>query len=213
MRRTHLLNEKHKTWRLRMKIRSVRGIAIVASAALVLGAFVAGPAEAAKKKKKKKKKPAACATYVPGEKGKGAPITVVTDAATADKPVEVTVATEPGLGFSSEEGEGNPDEEATSHAYTNVQVDSKAASAALTVILEFPQTWDYDLWLRDSSHAPVAYSAGFFNQTFGSDEAHSDFGSESVSGVPASDCGGFTVDVANAAGPGGDVTVKYYLGE
>jgi hypothetical protein len=195
-----------------MKIRTVRGIAVMASAVLVLGAFVAGPADAAKKKGKKKKS-AACAPYVPGEKAAEAPITKVTDAATADKPVEVTVATEPGLGFSSEEGEGNPDEEATSHAYTNLQVDSKAKSASLNVLLEFTPLWDYDLWLRDSSHAPVAYSAGFGPVTAGSDEAHSDFGSEQVSGVAASDCGGFTVDVANAGGPGGDVTVKYWLGE
>ena len=196
-----------------MKIRSVRGIAIVASAALVLGAFVAGPAEAAKKKKKKKKKPAACAPYVPGEKGAKAPITVVTDAATADKPVVIEHATEAGLGFSSEEGEGNPDEEFTTHSYTNVQVDSAASSASLNVLLEFTPTWDYDLWLRDSSHAPVAYSAGFGPLTQGSDEAHSDFGSESVTGVVASDCGGFTVDVASAGSPGGDVTISYWLGE
>jgi hypothetical protein len=194
-----------------MKIRTVRGIAVVASVALVLGAFVASPAEAAKKKKKKRA--AACATYVPGEKAAKAPITKVTDAATADKPVEVTVATEPGLGTSSEEGEGNPDELGTSHAYTNLQVDSKAKSASLNVALEFTPIWDYDLWLRDASHAAVAYSAGIGPVTSGSDEAHSDFGLESVSGVAVADCQGLTVDVANAGSPGGDVTVKYWLGE
>ncbi len=195
-----------------MRIRTIRTIAVVASAALLVGAFAAAPAEAAKRKKKKKA-PAACAAYTPGEKGAGQPITVVTDAATAEKPVEVALDTEPGLGFSSEEGEGNPNEFATSHAYTNVQVDSAASSTGLYVMIEFQPTWDYDLWLRDSSHVPVEYSAGFAVLTSGSDRAHSDLGSESIQGLPVADCAGFTVDAANAGGPGGEITVKYWLGE
>ncbi len=196
-----------------MRTRTIRTIAVVASAALLVGAFAAVPAEAKKRKKGKKKAPAACAAYTPGEKGAGQPITVVTDAATAEEPVEVALDTAPGLGFSSEEGEGNPDEGATSHAYTNLQVDSAASSTGLYVMIEFQPTWDYDLWLRDASHVPVEYSAGFLVETFGSDRAQSDLGSESVQGVPVADCAGFTVDAANAAGPGGEITVKYWLGE
>src|SRR5687767_48583 len=105
--------------------RVIRTLAVVATASLVLGAFVAAPADA-KKKKKKKPKTASCAPYVPGEAGKDAPVTVVTDAATEEAPVEVTVATAEGLGFSSADGPSG-DMGPTSHAYANVQVDSAAS--------------------------------------------------------------------------------------
>jgi hypothetical protein len=195
-----------------MKIRTTRTIAIVASAALLLGAFVAGPAEA-KKKKKKKAAPAACAPYAPGEKGAGQPVTVVTDAATAEAPVTATVATSPGLGFSSEAGEGNPDEIASSHAYTNVQVDSATPGTGLYVIIEFTPAFDYDLHLRDAAGTSIEYSAGFGPVPSGTEHSHSNVGSESLEGLPVGDCQGFTVDVVGATTPGEDVTVKYYLGE
>ena len=188
--------------------RTIRTYAVLASACMVLGVFAAAPADA-----KKKKKPKKCAAYQPGEAGTGQAITLVTDAATADKPVEVAVPTSPGLGVSSEEGEGNPDEGATSHAYTNVQVDSKAKEALLNIKVSFTPTWDYDLWLRDSSHTALASSAGFGPATSGSDYAHSEVGSETIVGFPTADCDGFTVDVANAGGPGEEVTVSYWLGE
>jgi hypothetical protein len=199
-----------------MRTGTLRVVAVAGAAALLVGAFVAAPAEA-KKKKKKAAAPAACAPYSPGAKGAGQPITVVTDAATKDKPVEVTVATDPGLGSSSAEGEGNSDEVATSHAYTNVQVDSAAAGTGLYVRVEFAQQWDYDLWLRDSSHAAVAYSAGSSPVTTPLTDGtgnggHTESGSENIDGYYAADCNGFTVDLANATGPGGDVVVKYWLG-
>src|SRR5688500_750099 len=68
-----------------MKIRTIRGIAVLASVGLLVGAFAVGPAEA--RKKKKKKKPVACAPYAPGENGADQKVTVITDAATADAPV------------------------------------------------------------------------------------------------------------------------------
>lgn len=192
-------------------MRVTRTIAVLASAAMLVGAFAAVPAEA--KKKKKKKKAAACATFTPSEKAKGAAIVTVTDAATADKPVEVKLATQPGLGFSSEEGEGNPDEEFTTHAYANLQVDSASPSTGLYVVLEFAPMWDYDLWLRDGTHTALEYSAGFGPVGAGTDHQHSGVGSESIEGMPVADCQGIVVDVADAAGPGGEVTLKYYLGE
>src|SRR5687767_11775601 len=114
-----------------MKIRTVRSFAVLASVAMLVGAFAATPAEA---KKKKKKKPAACATYTPGEKGAGKPVTIVTDAATAEAPVEVPLTTQAGLGTSSEAGEGH-DDGLTTHDYTNLQVDSASPSAGLYVQL------------------------------------------------------------------------------
>ncbi|HWL64828.1 MAG TPA: hypothetical protein VNP73_02545, partial [Actinomycetota bacterium] len=179
-----------------MRIHSTRTVAIVACAALLLGAFVAAPAEAKKKKKKKKAPVAAvCAPYAPGEKGGDQPVTVVTDASTAEAPAEVTISTAPGLGFSSEQGEGNPDEGATSHTYANVQVDSANPSAGLFVSIEFTPVFDYDLWLRDSNGTALAYSAGSSPPTPLTDGTgnggHSDVGSENIDGYLTADCAGF----------------------
>lgn len=199
----------------------VRGLAVVAISSLVLGAFAAVPAEA---KKKKKKKPPACAAYAPGELGADAQITKVTDAATEEKPVEVTVSTGPGLGFSSPDVGGDTGE--TSHAYANLQVDSASRSANLYVRVEFTPSWDYDIFLRTSDGTALAYAAGF-NQGMGAglgdptgagldgtgNGGHSEMGAEAIDGYAAADCDGFTLDISSAGTPGEDVTVKYWLGE
>ena len=190
-------------------MRITRTVAVLASLAMLTGAFIAAPAEAAKKKKK----PAACAKYAPAERGAGQPVTVVTDAATADKPVEVTVATDPGAGFSSEEGEGNEDEIASSHAYTNVQIDSAKPGVGLYVQISFNPAFDYDLHLRDNYGTSIEYSAGFGPVPSGTDHSHSGVGTESLEGLQAADCQGFTVDVVGAGTTGGDVTVSYWLGD
>ena len=198
--------------------RTLRTMAVLATSALVLGAFVAGPADAKKKKKK------VCAAYQPGEAGAEAPITVVTDAATAEAPVEVTVTTAEGLGFSSADGPSG-DQGHVTHAYANVQVDSAASDAGLYARVEFAPTWDYDAFLRTSDGTAVAYSAGF-NQgmTPAGDPSglgldgtghggHSEQGAEQIDGYLAADCDGFTYDIVSAGTPGGDVTVKFWLGE
>ena len=186
-----------------------RVLAILACLGLVAGAFLATPAEA--KKRKKKKKPAACAAYQPGEFGAEAPVTLVTDAATAEAPVEVTLATAEGLGTSSEEGEGH-DTGPTTHAYTNVQVDSASPSADLNVKITFSPQYDYDLAVRDESHALYANSAGFGIIPGGSDGSASSFGSEQTPPVTINDCGGALVDVTSATTPGEEITVQYWLG-
>lgn len=193
-----------------MKIRSLRSIAVVASAALLVGAFAASPAEA---RRRRRRAPAACAAYNPSTFGSGAPVATVTDAATKDAPVSATVSTEPGLGFSSEEGEGSEGELLSSHAYTNIQVDSASPSAVVNVQIEFAPEMDYDLHLRDVMGNSVEYSAGTFNVSAGSDHAHSDIGIESVLAVPTTDCTGYTVDVVGVTTAGGDVTVTAWLGE
>ncbi|MGH2820162.1 MAG: hypothetical protein ACRDJ5_05890, partial [Actinomycetota bacterium] len=71
-----------------MRSRILRTLALLATATLVVGAFAAGPAEAKKKKKKK-----VCAEYVAGDYAGEAETTVVTEAATEEAPIEVTVAT------------------------------------------------------------------------------------------------------------------------
>ena len=184
--------------------RMMRSLAVMASAGLVLGAFFAVPAEAAKKKK-------GCATYVPGENGAGQPVTKVTNANTADAPAAVEVDLGPGVGAGRDpEGEGAH----VSHAYTNVQVDPTASSDVLSVRISWSNpVEDFDVYLDTADGTEVANSAGYGPATSGSDYAHSELGSETIVAYPVADCEGFTVDVVGATTPGGTVTVEYWLGE
>jgi hypothetical protein len=198
--------------------RIVRATAVVGSVALILGAFVAGPADA-KKKKKKKPPVAACAPFTPYEKGASAPIAVVTDAATEAAPVTVTLATAEGLGTSTNETEDGDTGALVSHAYHNVQVDSAAPTAALYVRLEFAGYQDYDLYLRNPDGTSDTYSAGappyqVFDGTGngGHSEGDPTAAAENIDGAAVTDCQGFTVDVVSATTEGADVTLKYWLG-
>lgn len=187
--------------------RVARTIAIFGAVATILGAFAAPQAVA--------KKPAACKKFKAKTDGKGQPLSVVTDTATADKPVTVTVSTPPGVGLSSPDGpSGDQPEGGPGHTYYNVQVDSKAALANLYVQAEFPPVLDYDLYLR-SEGAALAYSAGFpvpVGPLDGTGNGgHSGIGTETIDGWPAPDCSGYTVDVVSATTPGVDVTLKFWL--
>jgi hypothetical protein len=200
--------------------RILRATAVVGAVALILGAFVAGPADA--KKKKKVKKPPACAPYTPYEPAASAPIALVTDAATKDAPVTVTVATAEGLGTSTNETEDSDTGALVSHAWHNVQVDSVAPNAYLYVRLEFAGHQDYDLFLRNPDGSSDTYSAGGppYQEAFGSGtgngghaEGSPTAASENIDGVAVVDCQGFSVDIVSATTAGGDVTLKYWLGE
>jgi hypothetical protein len=189
--------------------RILRGAALIGTAGLILGAFVAVPALA--------KKPAACKVFKAKTDGKGQPVSVVTDAATADKPVTVTVATTAGAGLSSPDGpSGDTPAGGPTHTYYNVQVDSKAKSARLYVRAEFAPVLDYDLYLRDEG-AALAYSAGApapipaqgLDGT--GNGGHSEVGAENIDGWTAADCAGYTVDIVSATTPGVDVTLKFWL--
>lgn len=184
--------------------RFVRVLTLLATASLLVGVFAAVPAEAKKKKK-------GCATYQPGTNGTGQPTTVVTDAATADKPASIEVEVGPGLGAGRDpEGEGM----FVSHAYTNLMVDSKASSAPLNVQIAWPNApEDFDVYLDTSDGTELANSAGFGPITSGSDYASSGIGTETIVAFPANDCDGFTVDVVGATTPGATVTVNYWLGK
>ena len=187
--------------------RIVRGAALIATAALILGAFVAVPAQA--------KKSSGCKKFVARTDGKGQPLSVVTDKATADKPVTVTVSTPPGAGLSSPDGPSG-DQGPAAHTYYNVQVDSKAKSANLYVRAEYPPMLDYDLYLRTEG-AALAYSAGFSVPVPAAgldgtgNGGHTEVGSENIDGWPAADCSGYTVDLVSATTPGVDVTLKLWL--
>lgn len=197
--------------------RIARVTAVVALTALVAGAVLAAPAQA------KRRKPPTCPAYTPGQNAADQPITLVTDAATKDKPATVDVDLGPGAGFSSADEGG--DQGPTSHAYANLQVDSKASSAYLYVRAEFQYPTDDDLYLRTSDGTAVAYVGGFNeapetipNSPVGQPidgtghGGHSEMGAEQIDGAQAADCQGFTADVVGGTTPGGTVTLKYWLG-
>ncbi|MDQ4124364.1 MAG: hypothetical protein M3134_02025 [Actinomycetota bacterium] len=202
--------------------RYIRSASVLASAALILGAFVA-PADA-KKKKKPKTPPAppACAPYTPGEVGAEAPKTVVTDAATAEAPVVVEL--EGGMGLGDDLG-APTDIDETSSVYQNIQVDSANPNAGLYVKIEFPDRHDFDLYLLNADGSTAANS-GVFNPIpegahlpiaigGGSPEGGWDGGSnyETVTGINTADCGGYTAQIKSYLTPGGAVTLSAWLGE
>jgi hypothetical protein len=200
-----------------MKSRVLKTTALVGASALILGAFIAGPAEA--KKKKKPKKPAVCAPFTPAEAGKAAPITLVTDAATKEAPATASVTAEPGLGIGL--GSGTPADDVgtagVTHVYANVQLDSAAASAPLNIRLEMPATEDYDLFVLNSDGSQAAEAAGFNPEpTVYNDDTnggHTEKGAEVIDALPTTDCQGFTLDIATSSGMGGALALKYWVGE
>lgn len=204
--------------------RLLKATALVGAAALILAAFVAAPAEA--KKKRKVKKPPACAAMTPWEPAAGAPVGVVTPAATKDAPLTATVATDAGVGTSTNDPEDGATGTLVSHAYYNLQVDSATPSAYLYVRVEFPPTTDYDIYLRNPDGTSDTYSGGTAPWTdptgmIGIDGrghgGHSEGGpggaSENIDGAAATDCQGFTLDIVSATTQGADVTVKAWLGD
>lgn len=194
--------------------RFIRIVSVVGMSALVLGAFVAGPADA---KKKKKKKPAVCATFTPGEKGTDKPTVKVTDAATEAAPVVQKVTLAESVGDVDVTGAVSPP---GSDAF-NVQVDSAAKEAGLYILFEFPMRRDYDLevWHPDGSYAARSHD---FNTLYSPDPAtYANGGSggegtdsyEKIVGLRTSDCGGWTVETINWLGEGGELEVKMWLGD
>ena len=184
-----------------------KSLVVMVLAALVASAFVAPAAEA-----KKKKKPKACAAYVPGEQGAAAESFVVTDAHTAEAPLEVTVT-----------HASAPDSFSESF-FSNIQVDSKAAEAGLYISYEFPVYEDHDLYVYYPDGTEAAHVGGFnpapvipANDVFSTDGTgnggHSEQGAEVLDGLRTPDCGGYTVDFQGFITEGGEYTAKVWLGE
>ncbi|MDQ3915809.1 MAG: hypothetical protein M3323_10865 [Actinomycetota bacterium] len=166
-----------------------------------------------KKKGCKPAPPAACAPYVPGDKGKDAEPIAVTDAATADAPIEKKIDMK--LGWT----DFTPSQvDQHSHAYFNLQVDTEEAEKGLWAHLEFPDRRDFDLELTYPNGNQAAVSGGFnpHHPSNLSDPGHggeSTTHSETLVGIRTADCGGYTLDVANAAGEASTVTLTLWLGE
>jgi hypothetical protein len=144
----------------------------------------------------------------------------VTDKATAEKPVEVTLSLDPGAGQGT--GIGQVDAVTTalqSHAYYNVQVDPKAKTTGLFVSLASPIPDDNDLYLLHSTGTEAAHAAGFHGggpvaiYNSNQDGGHTGPDAEYLDGILTNDCGGYTVHAVGANSRGGDVPLKFWLGE
>ncbi|MFP5352516.1 MAG: hypothetical protein ACLGIB_08140 [Actinomycetota bacterium] len=181
-------------------------------------------------KGKKSPKPgppsAQCAPFTPGEAGKDQPTVVLTDSATEAKPFEQTITLEESAADADLFGTGVLP---ASHSAFNIQVDSKAAEAGLYALVEFPARNDYDLNLLHTDGSYAARSRAFnpiielndvpIGPVFPNGLSATGHGGESTAsseklvGIKTSDCGGWTLDVANYLGMGGDTVVKLWLGE
>jgi hypothetical protein len=176
------------------------------------------------KKKGCTKPPVACAAYAPGELGTDQPTAIVTDAATAEAPVvqKVTLAPQFDEGIAVALGAAEQ-----SRSIFNVQVDSAAASAGLYVTVSFGPRRDIDLWAYYPDGSEAASSHGF-NTVIetndlpdDADQSNTDSNhagqttadSENLVGVITPDCGGYTLELGNYLGEGGDLEVKLWLGE
>ena len=195
-----------------MKPRSVRTFAVLASAGLIVGAFAAGPADAAKKKKK----PFACApatAAVPAEGNSSnaeeaaeAEVVNVTAAATEEKPLVIEY--EHGAAL-------DPVIEDT--LYFAFQVVSKTPGAGLYLKMEWPGAEsDMDMYMYDASGAEVA-SSGAFNPlpVPGVFDAGGNGGQgfESIPGFAATPCSPYTIESKAYATPGESMTLSVWLGE
>lgn len=192
--------------------RTFRVVAIVAAAALVVGAF--GLPADAKKRKKKKPKPTptvfACApgTYT---EAPDAEVVKITDAATEAAPVVIEFS----------HGPSGPVGQTHESLYFNIQLETPNAAPGLYIREEFSERHDIDLSLFDSAGEEVD-SSGAFNAAPvnpGPEEADLSSGGrggedfESIPGFAGASCGAYTIESSAYATPGTDAVLKIWLGE
>lgn len=193
--------------------RTIKTLSVLASIGMLVGAFAAVPAEAAKKKKK----PFACAPATatpPAEGNSGNPeeaaeaeVLNLTAAATEEKPLVIEY----------EHGQAIADLGMEDTKYFAFQVVSKTPGAGVYILQEWPgQESDIDLYLSDSSGAEVA-SSGAFNPApvpiLLDSGGSGGQGFESISGYPADPCSPYTIESKAYLTPGEDMTLKLWLGE
>lgn len=208
------------------KSRSTRALCVIATTALIMGAFAAAPADA-KKKKKKPPVPAGCPAFTPiepnSDSGQTAevleqPVVTVTDAHTADTP----------LVFEYEHGaalwrvDQVPVQEDT--VFFNLQIDSANPDAGLYVFQEWAPLpgSDMDLYIWDGATGEQAANSGSSNAApmpippagpVDHGQSTGAWGLESVSGFPVIDCSGYTVESRAFTTKGESMTLKVWLGE
>jgi hypothetical protein len=202
--------------------RVLMGLLVAMLVASVLAAMPASAKKCKGKKCKPTKPPVeACVPFAPGEAGTGKPVVTLTDAATEAAPVEQKVTLAQSV---ADLTQGNTDPSVT---YFNVQVDSAAPDAGLYALLEFDARRDYDLgaMYADGSYGAQSHSWNTIVETtdqeapvFGGVSSTGNGGqstdhSEALVGIRTGDCGGWTIEVGNYLGEGGDLSVKLWLGE
>ena len=194
--------------------RSYRGIAVMASAAMVLGAFVAAPAEA----KKKKGCPAFSAAEPVSDSGQTtealeAEVVKVTDKATAEAPIVIEY--EHGAAFWETATQTPVIEDTT---FFNFQVESKQAAPGLHVEMTWgtPSESDIDMYVYDATGTRIA-SSGAANQAPvpGVTDAggNGGMGFETIPGLATANCTGYTIESRAFMTTGQAVTLTVYLGE
>lgn len=196
-----------------MKSRSVRTLAVLASAGMIVGAFAAAPADAAKKKKK----PFNCAPATATAPAKGhssnaadaskAAVVNVTAAATAEAPLVTEFKHGPALSEAHVEDT----------QYFAYQVVSKTPGQGLYVKLEWPgKMSDIDLYMYDASGEEVALS-GAFNPVavpgLLDSNGNGGVGFETIPGFPADPCSPYTIESKAYATPGEPMKISVWLGE
>lgn len=195
-----------------MKSRSVRTLAVLASAGLLVGAFAVGPADAAKKKKKFSCAPATAAAPSEGHSSNAdeaaeAPVVNVTAAASEEKPLVTEFEHGPAL---SEAG-------AEDTKYFAYQVVSKTPGQGLYIKIEWPGTEsDIDLYMYDEGGTEVARSAAYNPLPIpGVTDAGGNGGQgfESIPGFPADPCAPYTIESQAYATPGENMKISVWLGE
>jgi hypothetical protein len=193
-----------------MRTKTVRSFAVLAGAALLVGAFVVGPADAKGKK---------CAKYKAPDWSADVETATITDAATESKPFTVELATGPGAGTTDANYPDDADG-TISHSFQNILVDSKAKVANVYARIDFIPAFDYDLFLRLSSGPSAAYEADFNPLTAagptpvgGYSDGAAGPGWSLIEGYATADCSGYTIDVASSITPGVPVTLTVWLGK
>ena len=201
--------------------KSIKVAGVVTSAALVLGSFVAGPADAGKRKRCKKFKPAV--PISDAETRKQAPsskLFKVKDKHTAKKPLVIKYSHGPAAWFITDpvDAEGQrPIIEDTK--WYRLLVDSKKRNVGLYVRQQWSNTpvSDMDVYLYDKFGSQVAVG-GDFNQVDGVEGNPLDSGTggpgyEQISGMGAEDCSGYVVESRAFTSPGEDMQLKVWLGK
>jgi hypothetical protein len=207
--------------------RTIRTLSVIASAALIVGAFTAGTADAKKKKKPKPPAPVGCPVFTPVEPASDseqtsevaeAPVAKVTDEHTAEKPLVMEYSH--GAAFWTINQV--PVQEDT--VFFNLQVQTAQPERGLYVFQEWSKTpgSDMDLYLWDGATGEQAVSSGSSNlapqplpptppvnhgQTTGA------WGLESISGFPVTNCAGYTAESRAFTSPGEDMTLSVWLGD
>lgn len=198
-------------------IKTVRSLAVLASAALLVGGIVAAPAEA----KKKRKKPPSCpaATYAEpaspsaSRPEAGAEIIKVTDQATQEAPIVIEYEHGAALWETASQA---PIQEDT--LWFQIQVDSASPAKGLFARLDWavPSVSDIDLYLWDGISGEQAAASGATNAVPVNAPFVAETGAmgyESISGFAVADCSNYLVESRAFMTAGEAMTLTLWLGD